>query len=617
MNNKIKKIIESETGKLCPVSGLSKLSKPEWTDVRFGKGCWATFRLLGDRILLVIISGNLSNRNIKDLISFCDKIIKEVIVEDQGFAMLNDTSKLKYTTREVREYLTDYYGNLKNLSSLIFYGVSPLIKFSINLRKQIVIPKYDVEIVDNYTDAIRYTQKVLLEKSVDSNNAISDTLSFSSGNYHNIKDSSKIITDSEWQFQNGNFSLRFEVINGDILHGISAGRLEEKYIIPSLEIQKKAIQSLDLHGKPYYYILGLEDSKRISQKARREYVTAIVELNKEFSLCSFIFYGASRILQAGIQLAKPFMPFKVHIVSNLEDALALTVGYTSKKTISNFLNKKKNPIQPLSSDKRSGKYVNEILQHIEGINWEIGGNHNSIERDTSHPFSPVFDAIDLIKWELDDLLKERKQAEDEIKRQLLEKETILKEVHHRIKNNFASIGSLLNLQAQSVTNPEAQSALQDAIGRVKSIQVLYEKLLLTDDYQVTSVKEYLDNLIDDIISLFPGNLKLTAKTQIDDFQLDSKRLFPIGIIVNELLTNTMKYAFTGRDSGLIEITLKERNGDAILTILDDGNGLPEGFDLEEQKGFGLMLVDLYSQQLDGSFSIESNDGTKCALEFAI
>ena len=79
----------------------------------------------------------------------------------------------------------------------------------------------------------------------------------------------------------------------------------------------------------------------------------------------------------------------------------------------------------------------------------------------------------------------------------------------------------------------------------------------------------------------------------------------------------MKYAFTDKNSGLIQITLQEKNGDAILTIQDDGNGLPDGFDFDTQKGFGLMLVDLYSQQLNGSFSIDSNDGTKSTLKFTI
>ncbi len=214
-------------------------------------------------------------------------------------------------------------------------------------------------------------------------------------------------------------------------------------------------------------------------------------------------------------------------------------------------------------------------------------------------------------------ITEQKKAQDEIKNQLLEKEIILKEVHHRIKNNFASIGSLLSLQSESLTNPEAISALKEAIGRVYSMQILYEKLLLTDNFNVTSLKQYLDNLIDDIVNLFSEGISVTIEKQIADIQLDSKRLIPIGIIVNELLTNIMKYAFKERDTGIIEVTVSENKGEISLTIQDNGTGLPAGFDIIESKSLGLMLVKMLSEQLDGSFSIENNNGTKSTLEFSI
>ncbi len=211
----------------------------------------------------------------------------------------------------------------------------------------------------------------------------------------------------------------------------------------------------------------------------------------------------------------------------------------------------------------------------------------------------------------------RKLVEAQVKKQLLEKEIILKESHHRIKNNFATIGSLLSLQADSLSNPEAISAIGDAIRRVYSMQVLYEKLLLSDNYQTTSIKDYMNDLIDDIHSLFPENTNIAIKKQFVDFQLDPKQLFPIGLIVNELLTNIMKYAFAGRDSGLIEVTLKENKGEITLIIQDDGNGLPKGFDINKQKGFGLMLVKMLSEQLNGSFSIENHNGTKNTIKFPV
>jgi PAS domain S-box-containing protein len=212
-------------------------------------------------------------------------------------------------------------------------------------------------------------------------------------------------------------------------------------------------------------------------------------------------------------------------------------------------------------------------------------------------------------------ISDRKQAEEEIKRQLAEKEILLKEVHHRIKNNIASIGGLLSLHVQSTTNPEAIAVLQDAIGRVNSMRILYDKLLLSEDYKDISVKNYVESLVDSVVSLFPDMAKVALDKQIDDFHLDSKRLFPLGIIINELLTNIMKYAFINRDTGLIKISLANVDNHITLTIQDNGIGLPDGFDINEPKGFGLMLVKMLSQQLGGSFSIKKHAGTRSIVEF--
>lgn len=214
-------------------------------------------------------------------------------------------------------------------------------------------------------------------------------------------------------------------------------------------------------------------------------------------------------------------------------------------------------------------------------------------------------------------ITQRKLAEEEIQKQLSEKTILLKEVHHRIKNNIASIEGLLSLQSQAISNPEAVSALQDAINRIGSMRVLYDKLLISDVFKDISVKNYLESLIDSIVDLFPDHLKITIDRKIDDFNLSSKNLFPIGIILNELLTNIMKYAFKGRDSGLINVSLSNNKNQATLTIQDNGNGLPEGFDIKKSNGFGLMLVNMLSGQLDGTFTIENHKGTRSVLKFEI
>lgn len=214
-------------------------------------------------------------------------------------------------------------------------------------------------------------------------------------------------------------------------------------------------------------------------------------------------------------------------------------------------------------------------------------------------------------------ITKRKQMEDEIKHQLLEKEIILKEVNHRMKNNLTSIGSILSLQAQSSNNPEVQLTLNDAIGRINGMQILYERLLISNEYTATSVKDYFNNLIDEIINLLSNNQIITIEKNIENIKIDTKELFPLGIILNEMLTNTLKYAFIGRDSGSIEISIKENKGNMILSVQDNGNGLPEGFNISKSKGFGLRLIKMLSQQLGGSFSMSNHIGTKSVIKFSI
>lgn len=214
-------------------------------------------------------------------------------------------------------------------------------------------------------------------------------------------------------------------------------------------------------------------------------------------------------------------------------------------------------------------------------------------------------------------ISERKRAEEEIRRQLAEKQILLREVHHRIKNNIAAISSLLSLRMKSLNNPEAVAVLQDAIGRVDSMRILYDKLLLDEAYTQASVKNYVESLIDMIVALFPGGAAIALNKHIADFQLDPKRLFLLGIIINELLTNIMKYAFAGRDAGQITFALASANGRVSLTLQDDGVGLPAGFDSEGSGGFGLMLVRMLCQQLGGIFSITAQAGTRCRIEFHV
>ncbi|HOT76000.1 MAG TPA: histidine kinase dimerization/phosphoacceptor domain -containing protein [Candidatus Wallbacteria bacterium] len=212
-------------------------------------------------------------------------------------------------------------------------------------------------------------------------------------------------------------------------------------------------------------------------------------------------------------------------------------------------------------------------------------------------------------------ISERKLAEEKIKTLLAEKELLLREVHHRIKNNMNTVAGLMTMQLETLKEPSAVAALKDARGRVQSMMILYDKLYRSDDFSLISFKQYFTPLVDEIISNFPNKEIVKTEKNIDDFVIDAKRVYPLGIIINELLTNIMKYAFTGRTNGLINFTSAVSGDRVIISICDNGVGIAESVDISTSDSFGLQLVELMTRQLRATAKIERQKGTKFILEF--
>ncbi len=211
----------------------------------------------------------------------------------------------------------------------------------------------------------------------------------------------------------------------------------------------------------------------------------------------------------------------------------------------------------------------------------------------------------------------RKDAEERVNSLLAEKELILKEVHHRLKNNMNTVHGLLTLQAGNIKDNQAISVLEDAANRVRSMMVLYDKLYRSDNFQNISLKDYIPSLVDEIIDNFPNSKSVKIEKKIDNFVLDAKKLQSLCIIINELITNIMKYAFIGKDNGLISISASLKETLVTFVMYDNGLGMPESVNFENSAGFGLQLIWMLSQELHGTIKIERGNGTKIVLEFNI
>jgi len=209
----------------------------------------------------------------------------------------------------------------------------------------------------------------------------------------------------------------------------------------------------------------------------------------------------------------------------------------------------------------------------------------------------------------------RKISEDKINQLLEEKELLLKEVHHRIKNNLNTIISLLSIQADMLKDHSVVSALTDASSRVQSMMILYDKLYQSESFNSMPVNEYLSILIDEIIVNFPNSIYIKVEKNIESFELSVKKIQPLGIIINELLTNIMKYAFKDKSNGKISVSANAAGRTVCLVIADNGIGMPESVNFNNSTGFGMQLVSILTEQIGGTIRIEHGEGTKFILEF--
>ncbi len=198
---------------------------------------------------------------------------------------------------------------------------------------------------------------------------------------------------------------------------------------------------------------------------------------------------------------------------------------------------------------------------------------------------------------------------------LYEKEIILKEVHHRVKNNMNTILALLTLQAEAQEDTAVSGVLNNAAGSVQCMMLLYDKLYRSENSGVISLMEFLPQLTGEIVRLFPGAESVKITTQIDDIILGAELVSTLGIVINELVTNAMKYAYPGRNDMTITLTASKSGGRVRIVFQDDGPGLPEEITFENSSGFGMQLVHMLVQQINGSIAVERNNGTRFIIEF--
>jgi PAS domain S-box-containing protein len=211
---------------------------------------------------------------------------------------------------------------------------------------------------------------------------------------------------------------------------------------------------------------------------------------------------------------------------------------------------------------------------------------------------------------------ERKQAREELTSSLAEKEVLLKEIHHRVKNNLQVITSLLALQSDTVEEEHTRSMFEEAVNRVRTIGDIHELLYRSPDLALVDFNLYLNRLAQSLCSFYGvDGSRIAVRVDAQHTTLDLSKAIPCGLIVNELLTNSLKHGFPEGRSGEIRITLRCDAGVCMLEVIDNGVGVPHEVTIENTTSLGLKLVSVLAQQLRGEVQFERNTGTRVLISF--
>ena len=271
-------------------------------------------------------------------------------------------------------------------------------------------------------------------------------------------------------------------------------------------------------------------------------------------------------------------------------------------------NMKAHPFYDVLRDGKVHHSDGEIFRRRDGTSFPLDFTYNPIRDETDALVGAVVTFKDIT---------ERKRAEEQIKASLHEKEILLKEIHHRVKNNLQVITSLLNLQSSAITQPEVLAMFMESQSRIRSMALIHEKLYQSEDLAKIDFAEYVESLTNYLFRTYVVNSSLIRlHVQIENVSLDVDAALPCGLMINELVSNSIKYAFPGERKGEINIRLFRREDDRlVLSVKDNGVGLPDEVDIKNSKSLGLKLVNILTKQLGGELDYTRTGGTEYKVVF--
>jgi len=401
--NLIRDTLPTEKESICPITALPITTKPEWTDIDIAENYSISFSLIGNAILCTVPNGIPSNTGTHRLLEEREKVLREANLLDKRYAEIRDHSRLSgRPSKESRMMLTNLLLKETNDGKLLGFWVfnAPLfIRLMFDVGTKLYKSSAPVAAVKDYKTAIDNAVNVLDQNGID----------FGTRQY-------KRFAKDDWGFELENYGIRFELIENDIIYTVAHGALKEAYIEKFFKLYEKVLDETGLTAKGYYYrIVNWEKLGKSAWKARRMYIDGLKDLNKRVPCKFSVLFGLNKFMSTIVGISKQFVPVPIVTAKNLEEALTIIEREKRKETEPKIAKKGKKPPEKTFTEKQIRKHSEELLQFIGAIDWDQEGVSPENISD-SHPFKPIFDAIAIVKNDLDDLFQERTRAEEALKK---------------------------------------------------------------------------------------------------------------------------------------------------------------------------------------------------------
>lgn len=385
-----------------------------------------------------------------------------------------------------------------------------------------------------------------------------------------IQNSLKVLLDGTQQIAKGNLDLRVELQGKD-----EHKRLAENFNLMTQRLQEQINKERDAREK------AEENQKRWERLVEQDPNLVMIHTGGEIQF----------INPAGAQMMGASAPDEL-------------IG----KSAYDFFHESESQIRRRTdSPQKSSGNNTPIIRKVYGL--------DKIERFVQIESVPIRyfgrEASQTVGLDITDYIK----YENELKKSIEEKTILLQEVHHRVKNNLAVTSGLLYMQRVSTDNPEIENLLGESERRIKTMTLIHELLYSSSDLSSIPIDEYIVSLVNLIQKSLDPDENIDVKISSDSFAINVTQAVPCALILNELISNSYKHAFTKKGTGLIEISVNQKNGNIEFYVRDNGIGIPEAFLAENGTSLGLTIVRTLIKQVDGAFEIKNDDGTSARFQF--